>query len=258
MSSSTTRRMRKIVRIDEEKCNGCGDCVPSCAEGAIKIIDGKARLVADNLCDGLGACLGHCPMDAISIEEREAEEFDERAVEMHLGKPAHDHAPQPAPVPASQFIRARTHAGGCPGSRVQSFQAMPAMPNMAGAPTASALRQWPVQLALLPVTSAIWQDSDLLIAADCVPFAYPAFHSQLLAGKALAIACPKLDDVEPYLHKLSAIFTSNRIKSVTVARMEVPCCSGLTRVVQRAIAQSGKVIPMKEIIIGIRGDCLPA
>ena len=251
-----TQRTRKIVKIDEEKCNGCGDCVPSCAEGAIKIIDGKAKLVADKLCDGLGACLGHCPMDAITVEERPAEEFDHKAVEKHMARPAAKFAPVMTPMaPMSRpgQVSLGGH-GGCPGSRMQTFESRPAAAAPTGAPTA--LRQWPVQLTLLPPAGPLWQDTDVLIAADCVPFAYPEFHSQMLSGKTLAIACPKLDDVEPYVQKLTAIFANNNVKSVTVARMEVPCCSGLTRVVQMAIQQSGAQIPFKEIVIGIRGQVL--
>jgi NAD-dependent dihydropyrimidine dehydrogenase PreA subunit len=235
-----TTSVRKIVKIDEEKCNGCGDCVPSCAEGAIKIINGKARLVADNLCDGLGACLGHCPMGAITVEERPADAFDHAAVEKHL---------KPHPT----FTPVVSHGGGCPGSQMRMFHAEPAA--AAKAPSGSALRQWPVQLTLLPAQGPIWQDADVLLAADCVPFAYPDFHAAMLPGHTLAIACPKLDDCGPYVEKLATIFSQNSIRSVTVARMEVPCCFGLVRVAELALERSGrKDLTVKQTVISTRGQ----
>ncbi len=228
MNSLTSKTTRKIVHIDEEKCDGCGECVPNCVEGALRIIDGKARLVADKLCDGMGMCLGHCPRGAITIEERPAEGFDEHAVEQH----ARMASPQPAAPP-------HHHGGGCPGSRMQMLR----QPAAAACPTSedhvSRLTHWPVQLALLPTGGRIWENAHVLIAADCVPFAYPDFHEKLLAGKSLAIACPKLDDVEPYVEKLAAIFANNNIRSITVAHMEVPCCMGIVRAVQAAMAQAG-------------------
>jgi len=206
------RQVRKIVRIDEEKCNGCGLCVPSCEEGAIQIIDGKARLVEDRLCDGLGNCLGECPQDAITIEEREAEEFDEEAVTEHLGTAA-------------------VVAGAQP----------------------SQLRNWPVQLTLVP-PHAPWLDgADLLISADCVPYALGGFHGELLAGKRVITACPKLDDVQPYLAKLVEIFRRTDIRRVTVARMEVPCCAGLVALVGQALEASGRSTPFEELVISIEG-----
>ena len=249
MISSTTRKFRKVVKIDEQKCNGCGDCAPSCAEGAIKIINGKARLVADNLCDGLGACLGHCPMGAITVEERLADDFDEKAV--HAQTEAKFH---PAPAPPAMMPQ---HAG-CPGSRIQMLQPVNvpmATPGSNDAFASSMLRQWPVQLTLLPPQGPIWQNADVLLAADCVPFAYPQFHQTMLAGKTLAIACPKLDDVEPYIDKLSHIFANNSIRSLTVARMEVPCCGGLTRLVRAALERSGRQdLEIQEIVVGISGQ----
>lgn len=235
------RALRKIVRIDEEKCNGCGLCVPSCEEGAIQIIDGKARLVAENLCDGLGNCLGECPQGAITIEEREAEEFDEVAVAEHLG-----HVEQ-EPAACS---------GGCPGSRVMAFQrpeAEPAQKTAQTAPRRSELRNWPLQLTLVPVHAPWLENANLLISADCVPYALPDFHDELLAGRVLITACPKLDDTGPYLQKLTEIFRTRRINSVTVARMEVPCCAGLVALVRAAIEASGRTIPFAETIISIEG-----
>ena len=227
--------LRKIVRIDPDKCNGCGDCVPSCAEGAIQIINGKAVLAADNLCDGLGACLGECPMDAITIEEREADEFDEAAVEQHLaaqGKPApagHHHAPA-APAPAAHH-----HGGGCPGSRAMSFERPQETSSAPAASRQSQLGQWPVQLTLVSPTAPYFQGADLLITADCVPFAYAGYHEEFLKGKALVVGCPKLDDNQFYLQKLTDLFRTADIKSITVARMEVPCCGGIAMVARQAL-----------------------
>jgi len=247
--------IRKIVEIDEDKCNGCGLCVPACAEGAIRIENGKAVLSADNLCDGLGACLGECPMDAIRVIERDADAFDEEAVEEHLRNTGLPHAP------AAHHLRpARPHGtahhGGCPGSRAMSFAPAAAAET---APTEgpnqpSQLRQWPVQLHLVPVTAPCFQDADLLIAADCVPFAMASFHRDLLAGKALVIGCPKLDDNRFYLEKLTELFKTASIRSITVARMEVPCCGGIVAAARQALEASGKEIPFTEVVVKIQGD----
>lgn len=236
-----TKRLRKIVRIDEDKCDGCGLCVPDCAEGAIQVIDGKARLLAEDLCDGLGNCLGACPKDAITIEERPVDEFDEKAVEEHLRDAAAGSAPAPA---------------GCPGMILQKLGEAGQQPAADGSNEArpSCLAQWPVQLALLPPAGDLWQDADVLIAADCVSVAMPDFHERLLAGKSVAIACPKLDDIAPYVQKLSAIFADNSIRSVTVAHMEVPCCSGIVVAVERAMAQAGVTsIPVTDITVALNG-----
>ena len=238
---------REIIYIDENKCNGCGLCVPNCAEGAIKIIDGKARLISENLCDGLGACLGHCPQGALLVEDREAAEFDESAVAEHMTKPdptkQADQQPQPV-------------LGGCPGSRMMSFNPEPAVEQPGShAPQTSELHQWPVQLQLVPTSAPYFQGVDLLVAADCVPFAYPDFHRKLLHNKTVVMACPKLDDVGPYAEKLATIFRDNDIKSITVAHMEVPCCFGLMQLVKAALKLSGRTdIPVYDIIVGIQGD----
>ncbi len=244
--TDTMKTTRKIVHIDEDKCNGCGECVPSCAEGAIEIVDGKARLVAENLCDGIGNCLGHCPMDAISIEERPADEFDEAAVEDRM-KDIHDEINDPPQPPA--------HGGGCPGSMLRKLNASPA-PSDGATPAsgASRLGQWPVQLTLLPEQGQLWEGADVLIAADCVAFAMGGFHDELLAGKTLAIACPKLDNPEPYVQKLARIFKANDIASLKIARMEVPCCAGLLRIVQQALELAGSDLRPREIIIGVNGE----
>jgi len=256
--------IRKMVKIDEEKCNGCGLCVPSCAEGAIQIIDGKARLVADNLCDGLGACLGDCPQDAITIEEREADEFDEAAVEEHLktiGRQPepHQHAPTAhagggCPSAAVKSFAAPAAGGGCPSARLMNFSAETKGESAAVGSRPSRLAQWPIQLHLVPPTAPFFQNADVVLAADCAPFAYADFQEDLLKGKALAIACPKLDDTAPYVDKLTAMITQSHIKSLTVVHMEVPCCNGLIFMAKQAIAQSGRDIPLETVCIGIRGD----
>lgn len=246
--------IRKIIKIDEEKCNGCGLCVPACAEGAIQIIDGKARLVKDQYCDGLGACLGKCPQGALSIEEREAEEFDEAAVHEYLK------TKQAPATPAATHGHGPHHGhggvpGGCPGSRMMTFQRnTAAASNAPAAAFQSELGQWPVQLYLVPIQAPFFQDADLLIAADCAPFAYAGFHQDFLKGRAVAIACPKLDDTDVYLEKLAAIFRQNNIRQLTVAHMEVPCCFGLSRLVQLARQMSGKDIPIRNVTISLDGQ----
>jgi Pyruvate/2-oxoacid:ferredoxin oxidoreductase delta subunit len=238
---------RKIVRIDEEKCTGCRLCIPNCAEGALQIVDGKAKLVSEKFCDGLGACLGHCPEDAITVIDREAVEFDEKAVEVHLHKQK-EAQPKPEPKPQPVFT-------GCPSSRAMHFKIPETQTEaVSNTPSVSMLSQWPVQLKLVPINAPYFQDADLLIAADCIPFAYPNFHQDFLKGKAVVVGCPKLDDVQYYKEKLTEIFKTNPIKSVTVPYMEVPCCFGLVKATEDAIAASGKNIPLKKIKIGIRGD----
>jgi NAD-dependent dihydropyrimidine dehydrogenase PreA subunit len=251
--------IREIVKIDEEKCDGCGLCVPACAEGAIQIIDGKARLLADNLCDGLGACLGHCPKDAIIIEKRAADEFDEEAVVEHLGNAGRAAAAHPAPArggcPSAQVqsIAAPAHGGGCPSARMMGFD-KPTAPAEESSARTSELRQWPVQMHLVPPSAPFLQKADLLLAADCVPFAYADFHRDFLQGRALLIGCPKLDDGQAYLQKLTAILSQNEIRSLTVLHMEVPCCSGLIMLARQAIAASGKNVPLETVRIGIQGE----
>jgi len=243
--------IRKIVLIDEEKCNGCGLCVPACAEGAIKIVNGKAVLSADNLCDGLGACLGECPQDAITVIEREADEFDEEAVTEHLAKATI--APEAAKPHHPGHDHREAHHGGCPGSRVVSFTPPPA-PTVATEKQPSQLRQWPVQLHLAPVNAPYFKDADLLITADCVPFAYADFHKDFLAGKSVVIGCPKLDDNSFYQEKLTELFRVNNLKSITVLRMEVPCCGGIVVAARQALTASGKDIPFHEVTISISGE----
>ena len=241
----TTKLLRKIIKIDEEKCNGCGACVPACVEGAFQIIDGKAKLISEQYCDGLGACLGECPQGAITIEEREAEEFNEAAVEQHL------HLKEPAQVTDELPC-------GCPSTAVTQFERrtsseISAM-EIAEATIESRLTHWPVQLTLVPPAAPFLQGADLLLAADCVPFAYPSFHQEFLQDHALVVACPKLDDFEAHLSKLTQILQHAEPRSLTVVHMEVPCCFGLVHMAKQAILASGKDIPFKEITIGVKGD----
>ncbi len=247
---------RKIVKIDEEKCTGCGLCIPSCEEGALEIVDGKARMVKEIYCDGLGACLGECPEDAIRIEEREAEAFDEEATAEHIKRQK-----ETSPVAACELQDAG-HAGGCPGAALRTFVAGPtgggAAPSLdSGASTQSRLGHWPVQITLLPPVGDIWNDADVLICADCVPFAMADFHERLLAGKTVAVGCPKLDNVDAYAEKLAGVFANNAIRSVTVARMEVPCCTGIVMATKAALERSGKgEIEFHEVTVGIKGQVL--
>jgi len=237
----TTTVLRKIVKFDEEKCNGCGACIPACVEGALRIVDGKARLVSDKYCDGLGACLGECPQGAISIEEREAEEFDEEAAL------AHAHAEEEH-VPALPC--------GCPSTTVSQFEIIEksSKPQPTEAALQSMLSHWPVQLTLVPPSAPFLQGADVVLAADCVPFAYAGFHQDFLPGKALIVACPKLDDFQAHQRKLTEILRRADVRSLTIVHMEVPCCSGLVYMTQQAMRASGKDIPVQEVNIGIRGD----
>lgn len=243
---------RKIVQIDQDKCNGCGLCIPNCAEGALKIVDGKAKLVSDKYCDGLGACLGHCPQDAIRVVEREAESFDEEAVKanpVRVNPVRAIHASSEARAKGDELPRQV-----CPGSQIRQQHPPPAASNETT--VNSQLSHWPIQLHLVPVNAPFFRGADLLIAASCVPFSYGDFHDVMLAGKSLIIACPKLDKTEPYLEKLTEIFGQNDIKSVTVAIMEVPCCQGLLRLVRQALKDSGKRMPITVETITVKGERL--
>lgn len=254
--------IRKIIQIEEDKCNGCGLCVPNCAEGAIQIIDGKAKLVKDSYCDGLGACLGHCPQDALHIIEREADEFDEEEAMEFVKKVQQKNVNSHMEPPHHHGHGGHHHGGGCPGSRMRVF-------NQGGSDTSKAtavssgdievkikpqLRQWPVQLHLVPVNAPYFENADLLVTADCVPFAYANYHLELLKGKAVVIGCPKLDDLEAYVEKLTEIVSRNNLKSITVAHMEVPCCSGIVRAVDLALQRCGKNVPLTKVKITINGE----
>ena len=234
-----TKLLRKIVRIDEEKCNGCGLCVPACAEGALQIIDGKARLISEKYCDGLGACLGECPQGAITIEEREADDFDEEAVKHHLKE--EKHATDELPC-------------GCSSATVSRWERPEETEATEDAICQqSMLGHWPVQLTLVPPRAPFLQGADVVLAADCTPFAYGGFHQEFLKDHALLVACPKLDDFEAHQKKLTDILSNSDIRSLTVVHMEVPCCSGLVHLAKQAILSSGKDIPLREVTIGIRG-----
>jgi len=272
---------RQIIRIDEDKCDGCGLCAQGCPEGALQMVDGKARLVSEITCDGLGACIGECPQGAISIEVREADPYDERrtidnilpmganTLKAHL-KHLHDHGQADyvkqalaylaelgvaAPefrAPAAQAHGHHGHQGGCPGSAARELRPRPAA--VAAAGLESQLSQWPVQLHLVSPQNPVFQGADLLLAADCVAFALPDFNQKHLPGKKLAIACPKLDsNQEVYLAKLTALIDDAKVDTITVMIMEVPCCGGLLRLAQAAAQKAARKVPIKAIVVGIDG-----
>jgi Fe-S-cluster-containing hydrogenase component 2 len=232
-----TKRM--IIRIDEEKCDGCGLCVPACAEGAIRIVDGKARLVSDRHCDGLGACLGECPRGALRIEEREAEEFDEA---LTPPRPPPEPAPR-APLPA-----------GCPSARLVQFR--PPTEPAAGPRLDSALSHWPIKLQLVPPRAPFLQGAQLVLAADCAPFAYAGLHRDILPDSALVIGCPKFDEPGAALERLTAILRESDVRGLTVLHMQVPCCHGYLRLASQALQASGKNIPLTRVEISLDGRVL--
>lgn len=241
--------IRKIVCIDEDKCNGCGLCIPNCAEGALAIIDGKAKLMKDLYCDGLGACLGHCPQDAITIIEREADEFDVEAVEEML------EAKKKAEVTVETTPHTHT-GGGCPGSRMRMLQRRETEDDESNVKMTSKLRQWPVQLKLVGASAPYFKNADLLVTADCVPFAYANYHNDFLKDRAVVVGCPKLDDVVLYAKKLEDIIKINDLESITVLKMEVPCCSGIAQATKIARDNSGVDIPVKVVTISVEGEVL--
>ena len=274
---------RNIIIIDEDKCNGCGLCIPNCPEGAIQVLDGIARLISDLFCDGLGACIGYCPEEAIEVIEREAEPYSERktmyniikggeiVIKAHL-KHLNDHGEQGYLDEALSFLREEgmkipvykeekhEFHGGCPGIKIMDFTDEKEEPPAASGSEPilkSELRQWPIQLKLLSPFAPYFKNAHLAVAADCVPFAYPAFHGKLLKGKALVIFCPKLDgELEEYVEKLSEIIKNNDIKSLTAVHMEVPCCFGTVSILEQALAKSGKKIPIENITISIKGEII--
>jgi NAD-dependent dihydropyrimidine dehydrogenase PreA subunit len=245
--------IRDMVRIDEELCDGCGDCVTACAEGAIQIIDGKARLVSDSYCDGLGACLGHCPQGAITVIRREADDFDEEAVQEHLSSLATPTRPSKAAVELPMAGH-QAQAPACPGSRSLSWEQVD-HPDPTAGELPSQLRQWPIQLHLVPPTAAFFKDAELLLVADCVAYAVGGFHGRFLNGHALAIACPKLDShQEIYVEKLASMIDDAGIRSLDVLVMEVPCCRGLVQLVQQARARATREVPARFRVVGVKGE----
>lgn len=241
------KSLRKIIEIDEEKCDGCGQCVLSCAEGAIEIIDGKARLVSETYCDGLGACLGECPQGALRIVERESEEFDPEAVEHYLKEKEKQKAAEKPLMPC-----------GCPSSHIRVFDVSCEDANrpMVHSESPSALSHWPVQIRLVPADAPFLRGAHLLVAADCTPVAYPNLHRDFLPGRIVLLGCPKFDNVQEYLKKFIEIFSTANIQSVTVLDMEVPCCSALPAIVKKSMEAAGKSIPTEEVTIGVRGEVL--
>ena len=230
--------IRRIIHIDEEKCTGCGACAQACHEGAIAMVNGKAKLVREDYCDGLGDCLPACPADAIRFEEREAPPYDAAAVQ------------------AARDAKCRTHAAGCPGSRPRVMTPPPAPAGASGVSMPSQLRTWPVQIKLVP-PKAPWLDgADLLVAADCTAYAYASFHGDFIRGRVCLVGCPKLDRVD-YSEKLTDILAENDVRSITVARMEVPCCGGLEYAVREAVKNSGKAVPLRVATIAVDGHLQP-
>ncbi len=273
--------LRRIIKIDEDKCDGCGNCVPECHEGALQIIDGKARLISDLFCDGLGACLGNCPPGALTIEEREAEPYDERIVMAYIVKggenviKAHlehlrDHEEFEYLTQALEYLRynkienpltakdleeKKSHFG-CSGSQERIIETQENKSDEGGE-RISHLRQWPIQLHLVSPQAAYFRNSNLLLAADCCGFAYPDFHKDFLKGKSIAIACPKLDtNKQVYLDKLITMINESNLESITVLIMQVPCCSGLAQLAQQAVEHANREIPIHVVVIGIEGNIL--
>lgn len=251
------KAVRNIIKIDEELCDGCGLCVPDCAEGSLKIIDGKVKLVADKLCDGLGACLGACPTGALKVIEREADEFDEEAVEQYLAEEKKK----------AESEKPKTTDCGCASTHIQSFKpnATPVADSpckTANAPTQipiakggdSALSHWPVQIRLIPAHAPFLQNADLLVAADCTAVAARSFQEKYLEGKTVMMGCPKFDDADSYVQRFAEIISTCNLKSLTVLIMEVPCCSAMNVIVQKAMERAGKTVPVEQITISTRGE----
>jgi ferredoxin len=232
---------RKIIEIDEKKCDGCGQCIEACHEGALALIEGKAKLVKDTFCDGLGACIGECPQGALTIIERDAQDFDEAAVV--------------AARRTNELLvtQGTTPVHSCPGSAMRSFQPARSAQSTLDQPPASSLGHWPIQLMLVPPQAPFLQGADLLVCADCVPFAVPDFHARYLNGRAVVVGCPKLDDLSHYAEKLVEIVQQAQPRRLTVARMEVPCCRGIAQAAIQAALGSNTSFPVEEHVVGIRG-----
>jgi len=269
------RATRKLITVNEELCNGCGNCVTGCAEGALAIIDGKAKLVNEVFCDGLGACLGECPTGALKVVEVEVEDFDPAAVAKHLtsqGRSVPDHMPDPASLrlngtdtPYGQRP-VTIHGGGCPSRQVMSLGNATPTPSckMANTPVAqtgggaSNLSHWPIQLRLVPPSAPFLRNARLLLTADCVPPSFPNFNAHLLPGRVMLLGCPKFDDAQSYIDKLADILRENAIKDITVVQMEVPCCAGMTTIALRAAQAANVAVPIETIIITRDGQTQPA
>lgn len=243
---------RKIISINEELCNGCGQCIVDCAESALEIIDGKAKLVADKYCDGLGACMGNCPTGALRIIERVADDFDEAAVEALLQAKKKEEAAKPA----------ATMACGCASSHIQTFtpltpcQSANQPTGNAGLGPASALSHWPIQIRLVPPSAPFLKGAELLVAADCTAYAYANFHRDFLANKVVMVGCPKFDDGDSYVQKFAEIFATAQLKSVTLVIMEVPCCSNMRAIIKAALKQSGVTLAVNETVVSTRGEII--
>jgi Pyruvate/2-oxoacid:ferredoxin oxidoreductase delta subunit len=254
---------RKIIEIDESKCNGCGQCVEACAEGAIQLVNGKAKLVADNYCDGLAACVGECPVDALKIVEREAKAFDPEAVERYL---AQNLTPNSSTLRSSRATatedgQLRTEGSlpyGCPSTKMEMFGSPCEAANQPVIQSSSdtALTHWPVQIKLVPAFAPFLQKAHLLVASDCTPVAYPDFHKDFLKGRAVLVGCPKFDDTAEYINKFSEIFRIADIQSVTILIMEVPCCSKIPMIIQEGMALAGKNIPTEIVVVSWRGTII--
>lgn len=252
--------IRKIIRIDEEKCTGCGLCVTACHEGAIDIVDGKAKLVRENFCDGFGDCLPNCPTGAITFEEREAPAYDEEAVKENQKKMEEEKRVKELEEKVKQQFQQHAHGEGCPGSRFMSLEhgetkGQEEQVSPAGFKHVSRLNQWPCQIKLLPPRAPFYDGAKLLIAADCTAYAYANMHEEFMKGKVTLIGCPKLDAID-YSEKLTEIISENDIKSVTIVRMEVPCCGGLQGAAETALKKSGKFIPWQVVTISRDGRIL--
>jgi Pyruvate/2-oxoacid:ferredoxin oxidoreductase delta subunit len=256
---------RKLITVNEDLCNGCGNCVTGCAEGALAIVDGKAKLVNEVFCDGLGACLGECPTGALKVVEVECEDFDPAAVTRHLsaqGREVPDHMPDPASLRLGAGAQqGGAPKGGCPSRQVMTFDRADAC-GQANAPAAQAtgpsqLSHWPIQLRLVPPAAPFLKGARLLLAADCVPPSMPDFNARMLPGRVLLLGCPKFDDATSYIQKLAEILAANDIQDITVARMEVPCCAGMSMIAQKAVAQAGTNTPVSTLILSRDGRVLP-
>jgi len=247
---------RKIIEIDEDKCTGCGACVTKCAEGALAIVDGKAKVVNEVFCDGLGACIGECPESALKITEREAPDFDEEAVKNHLNSMGHEHAHhEPAPIGLEPC--------GCPSHnpilvKAEAYEKHAKHREATHDYLPPELTNWPIQWKLVRPDMPFFKDAEVLMAADCVPFAFRDFHGKFLADRPVIIGCPKLDDQPKYLEKLTDVVKNSGLKSINIVHMEVPCCHGLQKLVEEAVRRSGKKIPIKTTVVGIKGDILRA